>query len=50
MQVREVSLTILQNLLRKSLAWNFDYYQKQGLGPFSNDASILKNHISKYLA
>jgi hypothetical protein len=37
-----------QNLLRKSLAWNFDYYQKQGLGPFSNDPDILKHHISKY--
>jgi hypothetical protein len=37
-----------QNLLRKSLAWNFDYYQKQGLGPFSNDANILKHHVSKY--
>jgi hypothetical protein len=36
-----------QNLLRKSLAWNIDYYQKQGLGPFSNDANILKHHVSK---
>ncbi|KAF1911109.1 tat pathway signal sequence [Ampelomyces quisqualis] len=37
------------NLLRKSLAWNFDYYQKQGLGPFSNDAHILKHHVTHCL-
>jgi hypothetical protein len=36
-----------QNLLRKSLAWNFNHYQKEGLGPFSNDADILKHHVSK---
>jgi hypothetical protein len=40
-------LTSEQNLLRKSLAWNFDYYKEQGLGPFSNDADILKHHVSK---
>jgi hypothetical protein len=40
-------LNLKQNLLRKSLAWNFEYYQKQGLGPFSNDANILKYHVSK---
>ncbi|KAL5461778.1 hypothetical protein PMIN06_002067, partial [Paraphaeosphaeria minitans] len=32
------------NLLRKSLAWNFAYYQAEGLGPFSNDKDILKHH------
>lgn len=37
------------NLLRKSLIWNFDYYQKQGLGPFSNDADILKHHVTHCL-
>ncbi|KAF2799287.1 hypothetical protein K505DRAFT_389731 [Melanomma pulvis-pyrius CBS 109.77] len=37
------------NLLRKSLAWNFDYYQKQGLGPFSNDGNILKYHVTHCL-
>ncbi|EMD93313.1 hypothetical protein COCC4DRAFT_70685 [Bipolaris maydis ATCC 48331] len=37
------------NLLRKSLAWNIDYYHKQGLGPFSNDASILKHHTTHCL-
>ncbi|KAF2015661.1 hypothetical protein BU24DRAFT_441254 [Aaosphaeria arxii CBS 175.79] len=37
------------NLLRKSLAWNFDYYQKQGLGPFSNDGTILKHHVTHCL-
>jgi hypothetical protein len=34
--------------LRKSLAWNFDHYQKEGLGPFSNDANIVKHHVSKF--
>lgn len=37
------------NLLRKSLAWNFQYYQAQGLGPFSNDANILKHHVTHCL-
>ncbi|KAF2736914.1 hypothetical protein EJ04DRAFT_410040, partial [Polyplosphaeria fusca] len=37
------------NLLRKSLAWNFSYYKTQGLGPFSNDESILKYHITHCL-
>jgi hypothetical protein len=36
------------NLLRKSLAWNFEHYRKEGLGPFSNDANILKYHVSKF--
>ncbi|KNG51519.1 tat pathway signal sequence [Stemphylium lycopersici] len=34
------------NLLRKSLSWNYDYYQKQGFGPFSNDANVLKHHVT----
>ncbi|KAK7183635.1 tat pathway signal sequence [Paraphaeosphaeria sporulosa] len=37
------------NLLRKSLAWNFAYYQAQGLGPFSNDKEILKYHVTHCL-
>lgn len=37
------------NLLRKSLAWNFEYYSAQGLGPFSNDAVILKYHVTHCL-
>ncbi|KAL1594458.1 hypothetical protein SLS60_010218 [Paraconiothyrium brasiliense] len=37
------------NLLRKSLAWNFAYYQAQGLGPFSNDPEILKYHVTHCL-
>ncbi|KAL5459158.1 hypothetical protein PMIN07_005853, partial [Paraphaeosphaeria minitans] len=36
------------NLLRKSLAWNFAYYQAEGLGPFSNDKDILKHHVSRH--
>jgi hypothetical protein len=36
------------NLLRKSLAWNFEHYREEGLGPFSNDANILKHHVSKF--
>jgi hypothetical protein len=44
---RNKILILEQNLLRKSLAWNFEYYQKQGLGPFSNSGDILKFHISK---
>jgi hypothetical protein len=43
-----MELTSDQNLLRKSLAWNFDHYQKEGLGPFSNDANIVKHHVSEY--
>lgn len=35
------------NLLRKSLAWNFEHYRKEGLGPFSNEGSILKHHVSE---
>lgn len=35
------------NLLRKSLVWNFEYYKNQSMGPFSNDANILKHHVSK---
>ncbi|KAL5118838.1 hypothetical protein ACEQ8H_003160 [Pleosporales sp. CAS-2024a] len=37
------------NLLRKSLSWNIDYYRAQGLGPFSNDANILKDHVTHCL-
>ncbi|KAJ4359768.1 uncharacterized protein N0V89_000324 [Didymosphaeria variabile] len=37
------------NLLRKSLAWNFAYYQAQGRGPFSNDPDILKYHVTHCL-
>ncbi|KAF1977359.1 hypothetical protein BU23DRAFT_659618, partial [Bimuria novae-zelandiae CBS 107.79] len=37
------------NLLRKSLAWNFDYYQAQGLGPFSNAPDIAKYHVTHCL-
>ncbi|KAF2002297.1 hypothetical protein P154DRAFT_594666 [Amniculicola lignicola CBS 123094] len=37
------------NLLRKSLAWNFNYYSKQGLGPFSNPPDIAKYHITHCL-
>ncbi|USP81446.1 hypothetical protein yc1106_08720 [Curvularia clavata] len=37
------------NLLRKSLAWNIDYYKKQGVGPFANDANILKHHVTHCL-
>ena len=47
MHVNQPILAPGQNLLRKSVAWNFDYYRKQGLGPFSNDANILKHHVSK---
>lgn len=36
-----------QNLLRKALWYNFDYYHAQGLGPFSNDDNIIKFHVSK---
>jgi hypothetical protein len=43
-----IMLIKTQNLLRKSLAWNFNYYQEEGLGPFSNDAGIIKHHVSKY--
>ncbi|KAJ4987024.1 tat pathway signal sequence [Stagonosporopsis vannaccii] len=37
------------NLLRKSLAWNIEYYQEQGLGPFSNPQHILKHHVTHCL-
>jgi hypothetical protein len=43
-----MKLTGDQNLLRKSLAWNFDHYQKEGHGPFSNDANIVKHHVSEF--
>ncbi|KAF2114793.1 hypothetical protein BDV96DRAFT_660120 [Lophiotrema nucula] len=37
------------NLLRKSLAWNFNHYQKEGLGPFKNDPAIVKYHVTHCL-
>ncbi|KAH7112814.1 hypothetical protein B0J11DRAFT_541974 [Dendryphion nanum] len=37
------------NLLRKSLAWNFNHYAKEGLGPFSNDKTVLKFHVTHCL-
>ncbi|PSN61033.1 hypothetical protein BS50DRAFT_563171 [Corynespora cassiicola Philippines] len=37
------------NLLRKSLAWNIEYYRRQGLGPFSNSEDILKYHTTHCL-
>lgn len=35
------------NLLRKSLAWNIEYYKAMKMGPFSNEDHILKAHVSK---
>jgi len=40
--------SLKQNLMRKALWYNFDYYHKQGLGPFSNNDPVLKAHVSKY--
>jgi hypothetical protein len=36
------------NLLRQSLYFNFDYYSAKGSGAFSNDADVLRFHVSKY--
>ncbi|KAF1952071.1 hypothetical protein CC80DRAFT_508414 [Byssothecium circinans] len=37
------------NLLRKSLKWNYDHYQKQGRGPFSNSEHIVRYHVTHCL-
>lgn len=44
---RDAILMLEQNLLRKSLPWNIEYYRKQGLGPFSNKGDVLKHHTSE---
>lgn len=35
------------NLLRKSSHWNYDFYKKMGVGPFSNSDYVLESHVSK---
>jgi hypothetical protein len=37
-----------QNLLRKSLYFNYDRYKKMGTHAFSNDEDILRLHISQW--
>ncbi|KAF2036695.1 hypothetical protein EK21DRAFT_106009 [Setomelanomma holmii] len=39
----------LHHLHCLSLVWNIDYYQQKGLGPFSNDGDILKQHVTHCL-
>jgi hypothetical protein len=37
-----------QNLLRKALYYNYDYYHALGRGAFVNEDQIVKSHVSKY--
>ncbi|KAF2640645.1 hypothetical protein P280DRAFT_369227, partial [Massarina eburnea CBS 473.64] len=37
------------NLLRKSLKWNYKYYQQQGKGAFSNSEYIVRYHVTHCL-
>jgi len=39
----------LQNLLRQSLSWNYDYYHSLGKGAFKNDDNILRLHVTHCL-
>jgi len=35
-----------QNLVRKALYFNYDYYKNQGTHAFTNDDKILRLHVS----
>ncbi|KIX10020.1 uncharacterized protein Z518_01101 [Rhinocladiella mackenziei CBS 650.93] len=37
------------NLLRQSSYWNYDYYSKQGNGPFRNPPDIVRRHVNHCL-
>jgi len=39
----------MQNLLRQSLYYNFDYYHERGEGAFQNPDDILRFHVCKSL-
>jgi hypothetical protein len=39
---------VLQNLLRKSLYFNYDHYKKLGKHEFINEEPILRPHISTW--
>lgn len=38
-----------QNLLRKSLYYNYDYYHAKGEGAFVNEDYIVRKHVCKWL-
>ncbi|KAF2502890.1 hypothetical protein BU16DRAFT_554922 [Lophium mytilinum] len=37
------------NLLRKALTWNYEYYHKQGEGPFTNSDYVIRYHVTHCL-
>lgn len=39
---------MIQNLLRKSLFFNYDYYKALGKHAFENNDNILSHHVSEY--
>jgi hypothetical protein len=38
----------MQNLLRQSLYYNYEYYLDKGEGAFKNEDYIVKKHVCKY--
>ena len=38
----------LQNLLRKSLYYNYDHYHAMGKGPFANSDDIVRYHVCMF--
>lgn len=39
---------MLQNLLRQSLYYNYDYYHDLGKGAFTNNDYVVRRHVSTY--
>lgn len=37
----------IQNLVRKALYYNYQYYKDMGMHAFKNDDNILKLHVCK---
>jgi len=39
----------LQNLVRQSLYYNYEYYHEKGEGAFTNDDNIVRHHVCKFV-
>ena len=39
---------MLQNLVRKSLFYNYDYYKTMGTHAFANEDDIVRLHVCKF--
>lgn len=40
----------MQNLVRKALYYNYDYYKGMGTHAFANDDSIVKLHVCEWFS